>query len=270
MEAIEKTLKTSLAKEKIKKMRIAGREKEGGEKKPSRIKLLVGVVSAGDAAEVSQLCNSVGAALSYSFEAFGTAQTAVLDYLGLGETPKRVILSLIPESAEKSILEGIQKEMALYLVGKGICFTLPLTGVSSIVANGLLKGAPQEKNNGREGKMKEDTRMYDLIIAAMQSGFADDAMNAAREAGAAGGTLIHATTLNNRKAEQLIGVTLQQETEVLMILTRREGKLAIMRAVQETAELKTDAGGVLFSLPVDNLIGVGSMSPDVATPERKE
>ena len=266
MEAIEKTLKTSLAKEKIKKMRIAGREKEGGEKKPSRIKLLVGVVSAGDAAEVSQLCNSVGAALSYSFEAFGTAQTAVLDYLGLGETPKRVILSLIPESAEKSILEGIQKEMALYLVGKGICFTLPLTGVSSIVANGLLKGAPQEKNNGREGKMKEDTRMYDLIIAAMQSGFADDAMNAAREAGAAGGTLIHATTLNNRKAEQLIGVTLQQETEVLMILTRREGKLAIMRAVQETAGLKTDAGGVLFSLPVDNLIGVGSMSPDASAP----
>ena len=118
--------------------------------------------------------------------------------------------------------------------------------------------------------MKEDTRMYDLIIAAMQSGFADDAMNAARGAGAAGGTLIHATTLNNRKAEQLIGVTLQQETEVLMILTRREGKLAIMRAVQETAGLKTDAGGVLFSLPVDNLIGVGSMSPDVATPERKE
>lgn len=270
MEAIEKTLKTSLAKEKIKKMRIAGRGKESGDKKPSRVKLLVGVVSAGDAAEVSQLCNSVGAALSYSFEAFGTAQTAILDYLGLGETSKRVILSLIPESAEKAILEGIQKEMALYLVGKGICFTLPLTGVSSIVANGLLKGAPQEKNNGREGKMKEDTRMYDLIIAAMQSGFADDAMNAAREAGAAGGTLIHATTLNNRKAEQLIGVTLQQETEVLMILTRREGKLAIMRAVQETAGLKTDAGGVLFSLPVDNLIGVGSMSPDAATPERKE
>ena len=114
--------------------------------------------------------------------------------------------------------------------------------------------------------MKEDTRMYDLIIAAMQSGFADDAMNAAREAGAAGGTLIHATTLNNRKAEQLIGITLQQETEILMILTKREGKLPIMRAIQETAGLKTDAGGVLFSLPVDNLIGVGSMSPDASAP----
>ena len=157
---------------------------------------------------------------------------------------------------------GIQKEMELYLVGKGICFTLPLTGVSSIVANGLLKGALQDKSNGREGRMTAETRKYDLIVAAVESGYADEAMNAAREAGAAGGTLIKAMTLNNRKAEQLIGVTLQQETEILIILTKCEGKLPIMRAIQETAGLKTDAGGVLFSLPVDNLIGVGSMSPD--------
>lgn len=190
----------------------------------------------------------------------------MLDYLGIGESPKRVVLSLISESAERAVLEGIQKEMELYLVGKGICFTLPLTGVSSIVAGGLLKAAPKDGAAGREGKMNEEKRVYDLIIAAMQSGYADDAMNAAREAGAAGGTLIHAATLNNRKAEQLIGITLQQETEILMILTKREGKLPIMRAIQETAGLKTDAGGVLFSLPVDNLIGVGSMSPDASAP----
>lgn len=266
MDGIEKiTLKTSIAKERLKKLRVAGQLREerekGPEKRGPRLKLLVGIVSSGDAAKVAEICNSSGAALSYSFDGYGTARTAVLDYLGLGEIPKRVVLSLIAESTEKTVLETIQKEMSLYLVGKGICFTLPLTGVSSIVANGLLKGAPQEKNSGREVKMNEDTRMYDVIIAAMQSGYADEAMNAAREAGAAGGTLIHATTLNNRKAEQLIGVTLQRETELLMILTRREGKLPIMRAIQETAGLKTDAGGVLFSLPVDNLIGVGS-SPE--------
>lgn len=239
-----------------------GREKDGGRNAQPRLKLLVGVVASGDGAEVAEICNSVGAALSYSFEASGTARTAVLDYLGLGESAKQVIISLIPESAEKAILDGIQKEMELYLVGKGICFTLPLTGVSSIVANGLLKGALQDKSNGREGRMTAETRKYDLIVAAVESGYADEAMNAAREAGAAGGTLIKAMTLNNRKAEQLIGVTLQQETEILIILTKCEGKLPIMRAIQETAGLKTDAGGVLFSLPVDNLIGVGSMSPD--------
>ena len=265
---IEKAVrKPALGMEKIKKLRVAGRSREGNrENEPVRLKLLIGVAAPGDGAEIAEICNANAAALSYAFEGWGTARSAMLDYLGLDESPKQVVLSLIPETAEKAILEGIQKEMELYLVGKGICFTLPLTGVSSIVANGLVKGAPQEKSNGRETRMSEETRKYDLIIAAVESGYADEAMDAARAAGAAGGTLINADTLNNRKAEQLIGVTLQQETEILMILTRREGKLSIMRAIQETAGLKTDAGGVLFSLPVDNLIGVGSMSPDAEEP----
>ena len=276
MSGIERlTLKKGFAGGKLKKLRVA-REKDGSNPlrskggQPPRLKLLAGIVGQEDAAEVVELCNASGAALSYSFEAHGTARTAVLDYLGLGETSKRMVLSLIPETSERTVLEGIQKEMELYLVGKGICFTMPLTSVSSIVANGLLKAAPKEAAAGRERKMNENSRIYDLVIAAMHSGFADEAMNAAREAGAAGGTLIHATMLNNRKAEQLIGVTFQEETEILMILTKREGKLPIMRAIQETAGLKTDAGGVLFSLPVDNLIGVGSMSPDSDTPSAKK
>ena len=103
-------------------------------------------------------------------------------------------------------------------------------------------------------------RTHELIIVALENGFAEEAMEAARAAGAAGGTLVHAMTLNNAKAEQLIGVTLQKETEVLAILTKKEGKLAIMNAIRDAAGLKTDAGGVLFSLPVDNLVGVGAAS----------
>ena len=238
------------------------KEKRRNPKNGIRMKLLVGVVNVGDDKKITEIANTYGAALSYKFDAFGTARTAVLDYLGLGETKKKLVVSIIPDTSERQILEGIQNEMSLYLVGRGICFTLPLTGVSSIVAHGLIKGVAQDKNSGRD-KMKDEKteRSYDLIVAAMQSGYAEDAMEAARSAGAAGGTLIHASTLNNRKAEQLIGVTLQQETEILMILTAREGKLEIMRAIQETAGLKTDAGGVLFSLPVDNLIGVGAMNP---------
>ena len=246
-------------KERTKAFRIVKRAQSQPE--PSRIKLLVGVVSHNDAQELTEICNRECTTLNYVFEGFGTARTAILDYLGLGETEKKVLFSLIPESAERAILDGIQTEMSLYLVGKGICFTLPLTGISSIVANGLLKGAPKEAkdgkaNVGRKQGMKKE-RQYDLIVAAVQSGYAEDAMEAAREAGAAGGTLVRAMTMNNRKAEQIIGVTFQQETEILMILTKHEGKLPIMQAIQKTAGLKTDAGGVLFSLPVDNLVGVG-------------
>lgn len=223
-----------------------------------KLKLLVGIVDQSDANKVSEILSRDNPALSYAFKAEGTARTTVLEYFGLGATEKRMILSLIPETAERQILDGIRDEMALYLVGKGICFTLPLTGVSSIVANGILKGTTvKETADGRKTMKEKKERTYDLIVVAVQSGFSTDAMNAARTAGAAGGTLIRAFTLDNRKAEQVIGVTFQQETEILFILARTEGKTAIMRAIQETAGLKTDAGGVLFSLPVDDLVGVG-------------
>ncbi|MFQ7078793.1 MAG: hypothetical protein ACLRSW_13085 [Christensenellaceae bacterium] len=152
-------------------------------------------------------------------EAHGTARTAVLDYLGLGETSKRMVLSLIPETSERTVLEGIQKEMELYLVGKGICFTMPLTSVSSIVANGLLKAAPKEAAAGRERKMNENSRIYDLVIAAMQSGFADEAMNAAREAGAAAERSYFDA---GQSADSLSGRFGRDGN--LMILTKREGK----------------------------------------------
>lgn len=232
-------------------------------KKPSeRIKLLVAIVGVEDAKEIAEICNRESAALSYAFDGMGTARNAVLDYLGLGEKAKKIVLSLIPESAEKAILDGVQKEISLYLVGKGICFTLPLTGVSSIVANGLIKGGSKENKENTDGRKRkmDGERTHELIIVALENGFAEEAMEAARAAGAAGGTLVHAMTLNNAKAEQLIGVTLQKETEVLAILTKKEGKLAIMNAIRDAAGLKTDAGGVLFSLPVDNLVGVGAAS----------
>ena len=103
----------------------------------------------------------------------------------------------------------------------------------------------------------KDERTHELIVVAVQNGYSSEVMDAARHAGAGGGTLIHAATLDNRKAEQLIGVTLQKETEILLILTKKEGRNAIMEAIRDAVGLKTDAGGVLFSLPVDNLVGVG-------------
>ncbi len=227
-------------------------------KADERIKLLVAIVDDKDGVEITEICNRENASLSYAFDGFGTARTAILDYLGLGGKGKKVVLSLIPESCERSILDGIQKEMSLYLVGKGICFTLPLSGISGIIANGLIKGLAGKgnKESGRKRKMSEK-RTHELIIVAVQSGYAEEVMDVARNAGAGGGTLIHAMTLNNQKAEQLIGITLQKETEILAILATKEGKMPIMNAIKDALGLKTDAGGILFSLPVDHLVGVG-------------
>ena len=180
------------------------------------------------------------------------------------------MLSLFPESDEDLIIREIRTKMSLYLVGRGISFTVPLTSVSEIVANGLLK-ASAKKTVLESMIMTEERRTYDLIVCAVNAERSDEAMEAARSAGAAGGTIMHARMLDNKKAEQFIGISLAKEQEILLILTKREGKLAIMQALFDRVGVKTEAGGIIFSVPVDRTVGIGAdETAEVAVAKDKE
>lgn len=221
-----------------------------------RVKLLFSIVNRGDELILKEILDERSISLGYSFAAMGTAHSAVLDYLGIGASEKAVVLSLIPESDEELLLRELHLRLYQYR-GRGISFTVPLSGVSEIVA-GKLTGAASVKATGRK-VMQEQDRKYDLIVAAVAAGHVDEAIEAARAAGAAGGTIVRARSVGNAKAEQFIGISLTQEQELLLILARREGKLAIMQAVMERCGLKTEAEGVIFSLPVDRTAGIASL-----------
>lgn len=224
----------------------------------NRAKLLISIVNRGEDERLCELLNDFSVALTFSVQGMGTARSTVLNYLGIGTSEKSVMFSLIPESDEQAVLDEISNKMSLYLVGRGISFTVPLSAVSEIVANGITSAAAAKTVDGRK-IMKDNERNYDLIVVIVAEGYVDDAMEAARNAGAAGGTIIRARSLANAKAEQFIGISIREEAEVLLILAQREGKLAIMDAVSKSAGLKTEAGGMLFSLPVDRTVGVGAI-----------
>lgn len=235
---------------------IAGKQ-QPKQTRPQRVKLLFSVVGKDDGAALKEVLDDCSTSLGFVFSGTGTARSAMLDYLGIGQTEKAIVVSLIPENDEEKIMREIRSKMALYLVGRGISFTVPLTGVSEIVAGGICKAASEKSTEGRK-IMTDPERKYDLIVAAVAAGEADVAMEAARAAGAAGGTVVRARSIGNAKAEQFIGITLTQEQEILLILAKRESKLAIMNALSESAGLKTEAGGVIFSLPVDRTAGISA------------
>ncbi len=260
METAQKTSRAENIKstaEKVKeKIKVAVKtENRNTDRLPNRTKLLVSIVNQKDEVRLKEILDDVSVSLSFTFAGTGTARSAVLDYLGIGETEKSVAFSLFPESDEDRIMHAIREKMSLYLVGRGISFTIPLTGVSEIVANGL-SSAATAKLSDRRKIMKSSDRKYDLIIASVEVNHVDEAMEAARNAGAAGGTIIRARNLDNAKAEQFIGISLMEERELLLILTKKEGKLAIMEALTEKVGLKTEAGGIIFSLPVDKTAGI--------------
>ena len=242
---------------------------EKQQKLPNRAKIFLSIVNHDDEKRLKEILDETSVALSFIFAGTGTARSAVLDYLGIGGAEKSVVLSLIPESDEETIMQELRSKMSLYLVGRGISFTVPLSAVSEIVANGLTSAAAEKTIDGSK-IMKDEQRQYDLIIAAVAANFVDDAMEAARSAGAAGGTIVRGRSVNNEKAEQFIGISLMHERELLFILTTRERKLAIMQALSEKVGLKTEAGGVIFSVPVDRTAGIAVAAEAAAAQQSKE
>jgi len=225
-----------------------------------RVKLLVGIINKEDENRFSEIVNECATAVHYSGIGYGTARSSYMSYFGFNEIEKRITLSLIPGMAEHNILSAIGHGLKLYLVGRGIAFTVPLSGISNIINDAILSGEAKldsPKPRAPISKKKEKNRMHELVIAVVNRKYTDTAIEAARAAGATGATVFHTKSVNNAKAEQAIGTTIDQETDSVLFLTTREYKTRIMEAVRDVAGLKTEGGAVIFSLPVDDLVGIG-------------
>ncbi len=111
---------------------------------------------------------------------------------------------------------------------------------------------------------------YELVLCIINAGFSEAAMDAAKEAGARGGTVIHARGTANREAEQFFNITIQPDKEVVMILVPSEIKDAVLHALYQGAGLKTAGQGIAFSLPVDDVVGLTTNTTQHHIDSKKE
>lgn len=102
-----------------------------------------------------------------------------------------------------------------------------------------------------------DSNERRIIIAVANEGRTDTVMNAARAAGAAGGTVIHGKGTASEEAAHFFNISIASEKEMIFIVSKKEQKTQIMRSVLEKAGPGTEAGAVLFSLPVTSVEGFG-------------
>ena len=98
---------------------------------------------------------------------------------------------------------------------------------------------------------------YEMIYAIVNAGFADAVMEAAREYGARGGTVIHGKGTGAGSGSRFYNISIADEKEVIMIVSPAEDKSAIMRAIAENAGPDTPAGAIVFSLPAAEVAGFG-------------
>ena len=101
---------------------------------------------------------------------------------------------------------------------------------------------------------------YELILSIVNRGHSDIIVEASKKAGAKGGTIIYGRGTSNSDRDSFMGVSIEPEKEVVMILTQKEKKNEIMTAICENGSLDQDGLGICFSLPVNQVRGLRSSS----------
>ena len=245
--------------------RILGKKEESSKKEKSpkaknpKPKLVFFIVDWDRENIISEVCKEEDVRFHFTSLGMGTAKSDVLEMLGLGSNEKAVVIVLEQGVGVPVLIKAVRDKLKNTGPGAGIAFTIPLSAIN----DPLLMIFKQDINidektiaslSGGEGdKMSESKHTHDLILSVVNHGYSDELMSTAREAGARGGTVIQARSQAHEGAVKFFGVSVQEERELLLILTEREKKVSIMQAISEKHGLNSEAHGLILSLPVDDV-----------------
>lgn len=191
----------------------------------------------------------------YALNAMGTASSEMISTLGLGSPDKIVTVSILPRVLANKMLQMLEMELRWTPVDRGIAFTLPVSSASNLLLTTIGAAMPEELlNQNEKGVIYMDERKHSLIGVMANRGYSAEIMTAARSAGATGGTVITSRKIVDEATTKYWEFGIQEEKEVILILTTEEDKLNIMKAISAQYGLRSEAQGILISLPVDNVM----------------
>jgi len=254
---------------------VANAETEAAKPSPPELRLIFFIVDWNQANVVSDVFLEEKVRFYFITKGMGTANSEILDLLGIGARDKAVIICLEQQVLVQVLMKEVRKKLRRSSPGAGITFTVPLSAINdpvllifkqSIHKNEKIAaeleaamGQKAAENSGQESKgrsMENMAHEHDLIVAVVNHGFSDALMNTARGAGASGGTVINARGQGHEGAVKFFGIPVQDEKELIFILSSRDKKVPLMKAICEAHGLNSGAQGIIFSLPVDNVMGL--------------
>ncbi len=97
---------------------------------------------------------------------------------------------------------------------------------------------------------------HEVIMCVVNAGFSEAVMDAAREFGARGGTVINARGTANIEAEKIFNISIQPEKELVMILVDKTIRDDILHAIYQKVGLQSEGKGIAFCLPVEEVVGL--------------
>ena len=111
------------------------------------------------------------------------------------------------------------------------------------------------------------TNNHEVILAIVDSGYAEDVMEVAKEQGVRGGTILNARGVANQEAAAFFGITLHTEKEILMMVVEKDIRDKVLNAIYQQMGMAKKARGIAFSLPVSDVAGLVKVPDEPAEEE---
>lgn len=186
----------------------------------------------------------------------GTASDSMLDLFGVEKTGKIMLSTVLTDDLVEEVKEGLIDRMNIDAAGNGIAVFIQVDGVGGVTSLKNLVGERTVEKKEEE-VMTEDKKSV-LIVTIVDKGYNDQVMEAARAAGAGGGTVVRAKGTGADMAK-FFGVSISEEKEMVYIVASKDKRDDIMKAIMEKAGGNTESHGIVFSLPVDSVLGIRAL-----------
>ena len=178
----------------------------------------------------------------------GTASSSLLEYFGLNDEKKFILMLILPVVLCKNIMIKLKKTVNMDDYGKGIAFSIPLTSSTKYIVN-YYKDYELEDVDMLESRQE-------LIVTIVNHGYSEQVMNVAKKCGANGGTLISGRGLGDGQGIKFLNISIEPEKDIILNLVSSDIKRDIMNSIVDNCGLKSPGTGICFSLPVDYVVGL--------------
>ena len=186
----------------------------------------------------------------------GTAENKWLRLLGLEDIEKELLWSVMPASLTRNVMDALHKAPCLTST-RGVMFTLDISAALHLIGTPLFS-APTSSLEENMSANASASPAYELISVIVNSGGSDKVMDAAREAGATGGTVVNARGTARPEDAPFFGITIVPEKELVMILCPQQDTDRIMaRILKEFSDAERGAG-IAFHMPVSSFEMLGA------------
>lgn len=213
------------------------------------------IVRRSDANEYEAFYQDHGVSVVYSLPCNGTVHEKHLDLFGIERTEKTMLFSFVTEHTQKQLLQALTQQMKIDLPDRGVALSIALSSIGGMRCLEHVTAGQQLAPKTDEPEVQNMNEFeHELIVAIYEKGYTELVMDAAREVGAGGGTVIHAKG-TGAGAQKFFGITLAEEKEIVFIVCRQFRKKEIMRAIMQKAGVESRAHALVFSLPVSETAG---------------